>query len=104
MYNNYFIYSLLGTATSGAIVEIQRYIQEPYYPRSADPMLWWRKNQNNYPTLSKVAREKLCTVASSVPCERIFSKAGTIVNEKRTRLSPKHVEELLFLNTNHYRS
>ncbi|XP_068083192.1 zinc finger BED domain-containing protein 4-like [Anabrus simplex] len=90
-----------GTGTSGAIVQVQRFLQEAYYPRTADPLLRWQKHSHTYPLLSKVVRERFGMVASSVPCERIFSKAGAFVNEKRTRLSSQHVRQLLFLNANY---
>ncbi|KYM96031.1 hypothetical protein ALC62_13318, partial [Cyphomyrmex costatus] len=40
-------------------------------------------------------------VATSVPSERIFSKAGNNVTENCNRLSPKHLQEILFLNFSH---
>ncbi|XP_017476029.1 PREDICTED: zinc finger BED domain-containing protein 4-like [Rhagoletis zephyria] len=49
---------------------------------------------------SGLAKKYLCALASSVPCERIFSKAGQIVSDRRSRLSEKNTEMLLFLNTN----
>lgn len=45
-------------------------------------------------------KRRLCIVATSVPSERIFSKSGQIINEKRTRLGHKRVSELVFLNFN----
>ena len=39
-------------------------------------------------------------VRSSVPSERLFSKAGKLVSARRNRLKPKHVNTFLFLNEN----
>ena len=36
----------------------------------------------------------------SVPSERLFSKAGQLVSERRNRLKPSNVDMLLFLNNN----
>lgn len=38
--------------------------------------------------------------AISVPSERVFSKAGEVLNKKRNRLKGKTVNMLLFLNKN----
>ncbi|KAI2646804.1 E3 SUMO-protein ligase ZBED1 [Labeo rohita] len=53
-----------------------------------------------YPRLSKLMAKKLCVVATSVPSERIFSKTGQIISERRSRLKPKKVRALVFLNAN----
>jgi hypothetical protein len=37
---------------------------------------------------------------SFIPSEQLFSAAGDLVREKRSRLSHKHVDVLLFLNKN----
>ena len=56
-----------------------------------NPLSWWKKNQLKYPKLAKLARQFLCIIASSVPCERVFSKSGWCVNKRRTLLSDANV-------------
>ncbi len=43
----------------------------------------------------------LCIPATSCAIERVFSKAGEIVSAKRSKLKPKHVNNLIFLNKNY---
>ena len=47
------------------------------------------------------ARNLLALAATSVPSERAFSKAGHIVCRRRARLTPSHVDELVFLSHNY---
>lgn len=88
------------SVTADAAVEVQRYLAEPNIGRSEDPLQYWERQKLIYPHLYRLAVKYLCTPASSVPCERVFSKAGEVVSKKRTRLSPKTVEKLMFLNKN----
>lgn len=39
-------------------------------------------------------------IATSVPCERVFSRAGQVVTEKRSRLTTSKISQILFLNHN----
>ncbi|TWW54507.1 hypothetical protein D4764_0190350 [Takifugu flavidus] len=87
-------------ATADAIVEVQRYLSAPPLERSQDPLVYWTTNKARYPNLYHLANQYLATPASSVPCERVFSKAGEMVSKKRNRLKPSTVEKLLFLNKN----
>ena len=65
---------------------------------SVNPQLeYWERQKQVYPNLYKLAVAFLCTPASSVPCERVFSKAGEILSKKRNCLKPSTVEKL-FLN------
>ncbi|XP_016320206.1 zinc finger BED domain-containing protein 4-like isoform X1 [Sinocyclocheilus anshuiensis] len=86
------------SVTADATVEVQRYLAEPNIGRLEDPLQYWERQKLIYPHLYRLAVKYLCTPASSVPCERVFSKAGEVVSKKRNRLSPKTVEKLMFLN------
>lgn len=93
-------YAPIGTSTSRAIVEVQRYLESGVICRNDDPLKWWVNNKYKYPHLARVAQRKLGVLATSVPCERLFSKAGEIMSERRSRLKPENMKMILFLNTN----
>lgn len=89
-----------GNSLSASIVEMNRYVQEPLLKRTENPLLWWNDRKLTYPRLFGLMRKRLCATATSVPCERVFSKAGIILNEKRSRLKPEKIQKLLFINSN----
>ena len=86
--------------TADATLEVQRYLSEPNIGRTDDPLLYWERQKCIYPNLSKLAIGYLCTPPSSVPCERVFSKAGEVISKKRYRQVPSTVQRILFLNKN----
>lgn len=86
--------------TAAGIRELDRYLQEDYLKRTNDPLQWWESRKTTYPLLYDIVKKRLCLAATSVPCERIFSKAGQILIEKRSRLTSSKVTQLLFLNQN----
>lgn len=88
------------TPLTGAITEVQRYLEGDILDRHQDPLKWWNQNQHVYPHLSKLVQRRCNMVATSVPCERLFSKAGYIISDRRTRLKPKKVQQITFLNSN----
>ena len=55
---------------------------------------FWDQHGASYPRLQKVAMAILCIPASSASSERVFSNAGFVVNDKRTRLDPSTVNAL----------
>lgn len=89
-----------GTFKSRAIIELQRYVEEPLLARNSDPLKWWKSQAYNYPNLSQIVLEKFGTVATSVPCERIFSKAGQLISDRRSRMTSDKVKQIMFLNQN----
>lgn len=88
------------TAKSRAIIEVQRYLEDAIITRCQDPLQWWHNHRYNYPYLSIVAKHSLCHLGTSVPCERVFSSAGLILNDRRCRLSSEKVNMILFLHYN----
>lgn len=86
--------------TAEAFMEVRAYLDEPLSGREKDPLTWWRDRALTYPKLSMLMAKKLCVVATSVPSERIFSKTGLIISDRRSRLNPAKVRALVFLNAN----
>ncbi|CAH1958100.1 unnamed protein product [Acanthoscelides obtectus] len=84
---------------AAAIIEVDKYLQMPLISRKADPLLWWKENKNLFPSLSDLMKRRLCIPATSVPCERIFSKSGQIITERRNRLSAEKSSKIIFLNS-----
>jgi len=66
----------------------------------ADPLLWWKVESQHLPILATLANKYLCLCGTSVPSECLLSKAGYIVSNLRSRLSPENVNELVFLARN----
>lgn len=62
---------------------------------------WWAHNERKYPRLAKLARRVLAIPASSAAPERNFSRAGYIVSERRNRLAPSNVENILVCHSNY---
>lgn len=77
--------------------ELDLYLENPPIDKNFCPILFWT-NRPQTP-LSRLASKYLCLIATSVPSERLFSKLGQIITEKRNRLHPKNANDLLFLNS-----
>jgi hypothetical protein len=77
--------------------ELSLYLKSPVIPLQQNPIRWW--DTNDITILAKIALKYLGSVATSVPSERLFSKAGQIVTQQRNRLKGKRVSQLLFLQS-----
>lgn len=82
----------------GIYCDLKTYLKQPTIPLSSDVFLYW-KNAMICDHLKKIAFKHLTTVATSVPSERLFSRAGAIMTEYRNRLQGKRLSKLLFLNS-----
>ncbi|CAH0407647.1 unnamed protein product [Chilo suppressalis] len=85
---------------AAGIVEFDKYIQEPLITRLENPLSWWKERKAVYPRLYAYMLKRLNITATSVPCERVFSKAGLTLNERRTRLTTKKLSQLMFISCN----
>lgn len=83
-----------------SVIEFRNYKDDIFLARAKNPLQFWELKGSSYPRLKKMAKKYLVIPATSVPSERVFSKAGDIVSEKRNRLKSKNVEKILFLNAN----
>lgn len=80
--------------------DMKHYLNQPTIGLAEDPIYYWYNIYKSiYPSLRVIAKQYLPIVATSVPSERLFSKAGNIMVENRSKLSPKHLQNLLFLNS-----
>ena len=82
--------------------ELEDFLNTPVLPIQADALEYWRQNMGRYPCLSEIAKRIMGTMPSSVPSERLFSRAGLIMTKKRNRLSTEHFSQLLFLSKCEY--
>jgi len=80
--------------------ELQQFTDVAVIPRSDCPLSWWARNKITYPSVAAVARRLLAIPATSVPSERLFSKAGDVISKKRNRLAPSKADRVVFLMDN----
>lgn len=86
---------------TGPHSEMKRYFtEESHASREEDPLMWWKEHAAQYPRIKELAKKYLCSPASSVPSERLFSKAGELISLRRSNLSENKVNMILFLNKN----
>jgi len=83
----------------GVPVELRQFLSQPVIQRTDDPITYWHQAKMVYPNLYKIAIKYLSIVGTSVPSERLFSKAGNILTEKRSRLSSERLSKLIFLSS-----
>ena len=61
---------------------------------------WWKGNKAFFPCLFRAAQAYLHIPATSVPSERIFSLAGYIVCDRRSKILATNVNKSIFLKKN----
>ncbi|KYN08248.1 Zinc finger BED domain-containing protein 1 [Cyphomyrmex costatus] len=83
----------------GIPAEFRQYLISPVANRKECPLKTWQHLRALYPHLYEIALKYLVIVGTSVPCERLFSKAGNIITEKRNRLKGKRVSKIIFLSS-----
>lgn len=79
--------------------EITQYLNGPLAKLSENPIEKWETMKFTFPNLYTIARKYLQVPGTSVPCERLFSKSGQILNDLRSRLNAQRVNKLIFLNS-----
>ena len=89
-------------ATTSVIINIRDYLKKPYLPWSTDPLSYWlsEKKSGCIQPFIEVVNNFFCIPATSVSSEMLFSSAGDLIRDQRSRLSADNVDMLLLLNKN----
>ncbi|CAB5386707.1 unnamed protein product [Rhizophagus irregularis] len=90
----------LSKANVVVINEIEEYLQLPEIALDSNPLMWWRVKKESFPILSGFAQKHLAVSATSTASERLFSDAGNLLTNKRTRMKPKLFKKIMFLKRN----
>ena len=80
--------------------EMIKYESLSHPAKTTGILAWWNFYKNMLPILSSLARMILAIPASSAKSERTFSTCGNFVTQKRTRLAPNKIEELVITKEN----
>ncbi|XP_018398072.1 PREDICTED: zinc finger BED domain-containing protein 1-like [Cyphomyrmex costatus] len=86
------------TPTSSALIKVKQYVELPYLERKLNPIEFWENRKKIDSGLYEISLKYLSIPATSVPSERVFSKAGLVCNQRKNRLEPKKIDQILFLN------
>lgn len=80
---------------------MRHFLASKVIDRTENPLEYFSKNKNVFPSLHELNKKYACIPATSVPSERVFSKTGQVTNNRRNRLDPNNLDKIIFLNS-HY--
>ena len=86
------------TTSASAMVIVRSYLDQKNISRKNDPLVCWESMCKSYEKLVPLVKKHLSVPGTSVPSERLFSKAGELISARRSSLKPHHVNTILFLN------
>ena len=62
-----------------------------------NPLEFWKSHSDKLPLLSKLAKRIYRILATSTKVERQFASASLIINQRRTNINPKQLDNVLLL-------
>lgn len=77
---------------------VMQYLRTLVINLSQDLIETWEEMKIVYPQLYNESQKMICILATPIPSERLFSKAGATLSKERNRLLGKMMLKLLFLN------
>ncbi|KAL6734134.1 hypothetical protein Aduo_004705 [Ancylostoma duodenale] len=89
------------------IIEIQQYailLKQGRPPRECDPVEWWKTHKEQFPILAEAVPKYITPPPTSVDCERLFSLAGLIYNNRRRNRMKGETARMLLLMKAHNNS
>lgn len=76
--------------------EFNNYVQEIVEKDpNFDLIHWWEGKMEKYPNLFKLFLEYSFIPATSSTCESEFSYTGLVINDRRSQIKPKNVNDLM---------
>jgi hypothetical protein len=57
---------------------LQAYLEVQQVPNGTDPLMWWKKHQQEFPELTQMTRQYLTVPVTSVSPERFFRRVGLV--------------------------
>lgn len=67
---------------------------------SAESLRWWENNAELFPNIATLFRKVVSVPSSYVPVHRILSSRGAKMDVTRSRLSPKGLEDMVYIHEN----
>lgn len=81
--------------------ELREYINYPIGISDGFDLLdWWANKRNIFPRLHRIFVKYSNIPATSSVCEREFSYTGMVITDRRSRLLPKNVNDLMVARNN----
>lgn len=75
--------------------ELDTYLKSPLEKDNVNITKYWKTNEKALPKLARLARIVLCVQPTSVASERIFSEAGLVDTDRRSKLSSDSFESTM---------
>ncbi len=76
--------------------QLQVYMQVQPVPNDTDPLMWWKQHQEEFPDLTRMARQYLTVPATSASPDRFFSRVGLVQTDLRGRLLDTTMIDLMW--------
>ncbi|XP_043472418.1 zinc finger BED domain-containing protein RICESLEEPER 2-like [Leptopilina heterotoma] len=77
--------------------EIDYYLSLKRADKNENVLKWWQQYEHKFPNLSRMAKDFLSIQATSVPVERLFSRASLTIRKHRNSLGKSTARQLLCL-------
>ncbi len=94
---------LLGGSTSMDVdvdsldTELNVHTRVQQVPLDIDPLMWWNQHVQEFPRLTRMARQHLAVPATSVSPERLFSSVGIVKSDLQGRLLDYTLIEVMWV-------
>lgn len=92
-----FKYEQYHNRKKSGVNEVDKFLNEKI--KGNDPkfdiLAWWKLNEPRFPILSKVVRDILAILISTIASESSFSIEGRVLDSFRSSLTPKVVQSLI---------